>query len=115
MGRPLNKRYFGDFSNSGQQLVVEADLGSGIVNAWVVKQKGTRTYVLTDGTDTMTCRLVETITGPGEATIEVYPFSGPTQYVYTLLAHRVKTQDGQNLVWKFEPPVDDTTVEVHNS
>lgn len=109
MGRPLNKRYFGEPAvKDGFQLQVSADLGSGVQNnLWVVRQKGTRTYDITDGVTELRCRLVETIAGPGEAKITVTPFAGPAESAYTLLAHRVKTNEGNNRTWHFDPATED--------
>lgn len=115
MGRPLNKRYFGDPALDGQQLLVEADLGNGPVTGWIIRQKGTRLYDITDGVDTLRCRLVEEITKPGDAKISVIPFSGPNENARTLQAHRVKTWEGNDVVWRLTAPVDETTVTVPNA
>ena len=40
MGRPLNKRNFGDTSGGGQQISVSADVGAGAGAGFIVKQKG---------------------------------------------------------------------------
>lgn len=104
MGRPLNKKYFGEPAvKDGNQLEVSADLGSGTQNnLWIVRQKGTRLYDITDGSTVLRCRLVESISGPGEATITVTPQSGPTETTYTLQAHRVKTWQGNDVTWHFD-------------
>lgn len=115
MGRPLNKKYFGNPAEPGEQIMVQADLGSGVVPGWIVRQKGTRTYDITDGVDTLRCKLVESISGPGEATISVFPDAGPTQTTRTLQARRVKTWEGNDLVWNLTAPVDSTTVQIENS
>lgn len=115
MGRPLNKKYFGNPTGAGNQIVVQADLGSGVVPGWIVRQKGTRTYDVTDGVDTLRCRLVETITGPGEATISVATFAGPIETTYTLLSHRVKTHQGNDTPWTLSAPVDSTRVQIENN
>lgn len=115
MGRPLNKKYFGDPAGAGTQVTVNADLGSGVVSGWIVRQKGTRLYDITDGTDTLRCRLVETITGPGEAKIETTLFGGAKESVRTLQAHRVKSYEGKDLPWGLAAPADSTSVQVENS
>jgi len=77
MGRPLNRRFFGDPSSIGNQLNVEAWIpgGVGVVSAWIDNQKSNTTYTVTDGTDTGRCKLQqESITGPGQMRIEVMPF-----------------------------------------
>ena len=39
MGRPINKRNFGDTSTGGQQIQVTADVGGGSGAGFIVKQK----------------------------------------------------------------------------
>ena len=59
MGRPVNKRYFGD-PVGGTQLRVEADTGNGEVDtAYILQQKGTNQFRVTDGTTILNCRLVD--------------------------------------------------------
>jgi len=58
MGRPVNKRYFGD-PVGGTQLRVEADTGNGEVDtAYILAQKSTNEFRVTDGTTARNCRLV---------------------------------------------------------
>ena len=59
MGRPLNKKLFGDPSAPGNQFNVEAWIpgGSGAVSAWILRQHTNTTYLVTDGGDTGRCRL----------------------------------------------------------
>lgn len=59
MGRPVNKRYFGD-PDGGTQLRVEADTGNGAVDtAYILAQKGTTTFRVTDGATVRECTLVD--------------------------------------------------------
>lgn len=104
MGRPINKKYFGNPANPGNQLVVQANLGSGIVPAWIKKQMGTRKFLVTNGVITKICYLVENITGPGQAIIDVIKSSGPNERVRTLQSKRVKTWNNNDYVWGFGPP-----------
>jgi hypothetical protein len=102
MGRPLNKRHFGNPANDGNQLEVEAWIpgGSGMVTAWVVAQKSNTTYIVTDGTDTGRCRLQsDAITGAGQMRIVVSPFGGGTEYTKILNTHIVKTYEGNMYRW----------------
>ncbi|MEM5877771.1 MAG: hypothetical protein QXF12_02705 [Candidatus Aenigmatarchaeota archaeon] len=104
MGRPINKKYFGNPSNPGNQIKVNADLGSGVVSAWIKKQKGTRKFLVTNGIEERICFLVDNITQPGQATIDVIKDSGPNERVRTLQAKRVKTWNNNDYVWGFGPP-----------
>ena len=102
MGRPLNKKFFGDPSGAGQQINVTAWIpgGGGAVSAWIVKQNSNTTYTVTDGTDTGRCKLQEaTPTAAGQMQIEVSPAVGGTEYVKILNAHQVKTFEGNVYKW----------------
>ena len=62
MGRPVNKRYFGDPSGN-TQIRVECNTGNGAVDTgYIVSQKGTNKFKVTDGTTTLDCRLVNKAT-----------------------------------------------------
>ena len=63
MGRPVNKRYFGDPSLGGN-LTVEGNTGNGPNDScYIIAQKGTIKFKITDGTTTLDCRLVNKSTG----------------------------------------------------
>jgi hypothetical protein len=63
MGRPVNKRYFGDY-DTGTQLRVAAHTGNGAVDtSYIIAQKGTNQFRVTDGTTELECRLVDKATG----------------------------------------------------
>lgn len=104
MGRPISKKYFGNPASPGNQLLVQANLGFGVVSAWIKKQLGTRKFLVTDGTNSKICYLVDNITGPGQATINVVKSSGPNERVRTLQSKRVKTWNNNDYVWGFDPP-----------
>jgi hypothetical protein len=79
MGRPLNKKFFGNPSSPGSQLQVEAWIpgGGGVVTAWIVKQNTNTTYTVTDGSDTGRCKLqAEVPAAEGEMRIAVTPYDG---------------------------------------
>lgn len=79
MGRPLNKKWFGNPTGPGSQINVEAFIpgGSGVVTAWIVNQKSNTTYTITDGTHTGRCKLqAAALTAAGQCRISVTPFDG---------------------------------------
>jgi len=79
MGRPLNKRFFGDPAMPGSQLKVEAWIpgGTGVVTGWILKQNSNTTYTVTDGTDTGRIKLqANPPTAEGEGRILVVPYDG---------------------------------------
>lgn len=77
MGRPLNKKLFGDPTTLGNQFNIEAWIpgGSGSVSAWILRQHTNNTYLVTDGSDTGRCRLQEgVLTGQGQMRMTAMPF-----------------------------------------
>ncbi len=80
MGRPINKRYIGNTSQSGQQIQATAYFGGAVgpVTAWINKQVATNTYEMTaeDGSASGRVQLVQggVALNPGEANIVVTPY-----------------------------------------
>ena len=64
MGRPLNKRFFADATTgpaAGNEIKVNFNSGAGVKEGFIVKQKGSKTFVVSEtGTadTTHTCTLV---------------------------------------------------------
>jgi len=57
MGRPLNKRYFGPPTVAGNEIKVQFHNGTASVNGWIVKQKGSKRFLCTNGTVSRLCKL----------------------------------------------------------
>jgi hypothetical protein len=80
MGRPVNKRYIGNTSQSGQQIQATAYFGgaTGPVTAWINRQVATNTYemVAQDGLSSGRVQLSQggVALQPGEANITVTPY-----------------------------------------
>lgn len=81
MGRPINKKYLGNTSTSGQQLQATAYFGndSQTRTAWINSQKGTGKYFMTDVAGTGNCGKVSLVDGntslaQGQANVSVTPF-----------------------------------------
>lgn len=75
MGRPLNKRYFTNTSNTGEQIQVDAwvEGDNQSRTGYIVKQKGTHKYEVTTSGGTSVCKLVDgTPAAAGEMSIPVY-------------------------------------------
>jgi len=80
MGRPINKNYIGNVSNSGQQIEATAYFvgKGGTASAWICAQKATSTYNMVSVCG-LYCNRVELTNGgvsllPGQANITVTPF-----------------------------------------
>lgn len=87
MGRPVKKVNFGNTATSGSQVQVTAYLGGSAKAAYVVKQVGTNSYIVTDGTDTARVKLQSTApTADGQARCLVKNFGGSTSTVTITIA-----------------------------
>lgn len=77
MGRPLNKKFFGNPGGPGLQLSVDVwftGTGSAVVG-WIVSQAGSGVYDITDGTLTERFRLQDGApTAEGQASMIINPF-----------------------------------------
>ena len=106
MGRPLNKKFFGDTANPGRQLAVRTQFTAGVtVIAWIVEQKGTNKYIVTDGTDIGTVVLGDvTDLGPGVGVMRGATLGGPA-FVKQINANDVRGFDGVTFSWSFDAPV----------
>jgi len=100
MGRPLNKKFFGE-----NQLKIRAFIpgGVGVVDAHIIAQKSSNTYIVTDGLETGRVRLTnkaENSFVAGDGAIVVDPFgAGPVEHASRVLAHVVKTFEGHEYTW----------------
>ena len=63
MGRPINKNKIGQGAGRIQVTTVKFAAGSEIANAWIVSQRSTTKFIVSDGTKTETCTLVNKNTG----------------------------------------------------
>ena len=103
MGRPLNKRYFGTPTAGGNEIKVQFHNGTGSVNGWIVKQKGSKKFLCSDGTDTATCTLVDKASAAlaaGEMTITVDD-NGTARQVVKITARKVTMDNGSQIKWDF--------------
>jgi hypothetical protein len=104
MGRPLNKRFFGEPTVGGNEIKVRFfATGQAEANGWIVKQLGSKKFRCTDGTNTEDCTLVDASQGTltaGDMTITVD--DGGTARQVTKIAGRMVTLDnGSKINWDF--------------
>lgn len=80
MGRPINEKFIGNITGTGQQIVATAYIPgtAGPTTAWIKKQVATNTYLMADasGPDSGRCQLVQggADLEPGQANITVTPY-----------------------------------------
>jgi len=77
MGRPLNKKFFGDPVGGGFQIACTADVGSGNVTAHIVSQRSNSKYLVAETAtpaNNLVCTLVNaTPSAVGEMQVTVQP------------------------------------------
>ena len=113
MGRPVNKKYFG--SGSGNQIKVRFKTGGTEYDGYVLSQRGTTKFRVSDGTRTIIARLVNKNAGSlnnGEMIINVLTDAG-TFVQATKLYNRVAIVEGnQKIKWNFSTSRVDGAVQV---
>ena len=119
MGRPLNKRFFGEPTADGNEIKVRfRATGEVEANGWIVKQLGSKKFRCYDGTNTMDCTLVDKAQGTlvaGEMTITVKDDGGTARQVTKIAGRKVTLDTGTSIAWNFSDAVDDNAVEMEEA
>ena len=124
MGRPLNKRFFGEPTAGGTQIKVQFHNGTGSVNGWIVKQLGSKKFRCTDGTAVKDCFLVDKSAADGntpaavtagEMTITVKDDAGALKQVTKIAGRKVTIDTGETIAWNFSAATDDGAVEMEEA
>lgn len=118
MGRPLNKRYFGTPTAGGDEIKVQFHNGTGSVNGWIVKQKGSKKFLCSDGTVTAICTLVDKASAAlaaGEMTITVLDDGGTARQVTKIAGRKVTLDTGSTIAWNFTNSTTDGAVEMEEA
>ncbi len=119
MGRPLNKRYFGEPTAGGNEIKVRyRATGQAEANGWIVKQLGSKKFRCYDGTNTMDCTLVDKSQGTldvGEMTITVKDDGGTARQVTKIAGRKVTLDTGASIAWSFDDAADDAKVEIEEA
>ena len=106
MGRPLNKRFFGEPTAGGNEIKVRfRATGQAEANGWIVKQLGSKKFRCYDGTNTMDCTLVDKSQGTlavGEMTITVKDDGGTARQVTKIAGRKVTLDSGTSIAWSFD-------------
>jgi len=63
MGRPINKRKIGQGLGKIEVSTVKFAAGGEVTNAWIVSQRSSNKFIVSDGTKTETCTLVNKASG----------------------------------------------------
>ena len=99
MGKPINKKYFGDPDNKvGKQVKITAKLsGESVGEGYIIKQTGKNRFKVHVGSTTGEIVLVNTVTSgnlsDGEGYISSTPHGGSAKAVKKLMAHKLVIHD----------------------
>lgn len=107
MGRPINQRYIGNTTTSGQQIQATAYFGgdSQPRTSYILAQKATNTYDMVS-TDGQHSGLVQLVNGnvaltPGQANITVTNYDNIVEYAEKITNRLVYTWQGNEYEWIF--------------
>jgi|TARA_B100002019_G_scaffold233771_1_gene207852 hypothetical protein len=124
MGRPLNKRNFGDTGDAGQQISVSADVGAGAGAGFIVKQKGSKRFLCSVGGTTAVCKMVTAApAAPGEVRITLADSAAGT-YFASKISGRTCTVEagtgtqfstGDKVAWNTTGAVLNESLEITNA
>ena len=131
MGRPLNKRLFGQPTAAGSEIKVNFHNGTAVKEGYIVKQKATKKFVCeeieTAGefTCTLTTGVLPANLTAGQMAIsfkmddaETYGVSKITGRKATLIAHSAtgtNLYDGTSVPWNFSTSVADGAAQVEEA
>jgi hypothetical protein len=119
MGRPLNKRNFGEPTAGGSEIKVRfRATGEVEANGWIVKQLGSKKFRCTDGTDTEDCTLADKAQGTlaaGDMTITVKDDGGTARQVTKIAGRKVTLDTGASISWTFDDANNDGAVEMEEA
>lgn len=133
MGRPLNKRHFGEPTAGGQEIKVNYHDGSSVVEGTIIRQKGSKKFVVAplgaDDTES-TCSLVwddvPANLAAGEMSISFKMDDGET-YLASKISGRKATlsapagsagsnaYDGKSVPWTFDANLADGAAEIEEA
>jgi hypothetical protein len=108
MGKPIQKKWFGVATTPGSQIVVSgvkwAD-GTTATSDYIVKQTGSHAYVVSNGTKSETCFMVNAtdVTGlnPGECFILATPFGGSARPCKKIMQYRLDLYEADGSVGNY--------------
>ena len=131
MGRPLNKRLFGEPTATGNEIKVDFHNGAGVKEGYIVKQKGSKKFVCeeieTPGefTCTLTTGKLTSALVAGEMAItmlmddsETYQVSKISGRKATLVAPDAtgsNAYDGKSVPWNFTVSTNDGAAQVEEA
>jgi hypothetical protein len=108
MGRPIQKKWFGEASNVGSEIIVNGAMfsdGTTATNAYIIKQTGSAAYIVQDAAMTHAPEILFMVNAasttallPGQCFINATPFGGTALPCYKINQFRVDIFDVANTV-----------------
>ena len=103
MGRPINKKHIGDGAGKIQVTAVKFAAGGEITTeSHIVSQRSTKKFIVTDGSKTETCTLVNKSIGglgAGEFCINVTDSDGVTKQITKMYNRKMQLESGSKHKW----------------
>lgn len=118
MGRPINKRYLGTPTATGNQIKVRFHNGTVSADGWIVKQLGARRFRCTDGTNTVDCKLVDKAAAAlsaNEMSIVVQLDDTTVKQVTKISGRKLTVDTGESVKWNFSDSTTDDVVEMEEA
>lgn len=121
MGRPVNKRYFGTPTATGNQIKVQFHNGNNSVPGWIVKQKASKKFLCQDGQgNTAICKLVQTEVPAanlptGQMTITVKLDNTNVVQLKKIAARVMTATDGKRYPWNFSDSPTDGAAQIEEA
>jgi hypothetical protein len=117
MGRPINKRNFSADANNN--IKVQFHNGSASVPGYIVKQKGSKKFVVKayNSATEFTCILTDADSGnlvAGQMSITVKSDAGTVEQVTKISAHRI-TAGGVSYPWNYSTSTSDGAVQIEEA
>lgn len=106
MGRPLNSRYFGE-PTSVEDNKIEVNFratGETAAAGWIERQRGSDTFLCSDGTNSEVCRLVDKASGSlgeGEMNITAVLPNDSSVRIVKIAGRKMTANDGNMYGWDF--------------
>ena len=103
MGRPIDKYFLGATGGSPATIPVRADISGTDFEGYIVNQKGSKTFTVSNDGNTLQgeCVLVNKITGhaAGEMSIVGLNGAGEAKAIQKITAHKAVDYDGVVYTW----------------
>jgi hypothetical protein len=132
MGRPLNKRYFGEPTAGGNEIKCDFHNGTAVVEGHIVRQKGSKKFVVaeigasdTEYACTLTTGKLTSALASGEMAITMLMDDSETYQVSKITGRRAtliapdgtgsNAYDGQSVPWNFTASTSDGAAQVEEA